>query len=96
MSDMHTGWSWFDRDPRSGSDDKADTGLPDLDRDLHQAYARCFSGPDGTKVLAHLRALTLDRALGPDASAETLRHVEGQRQLVAYIQGQFKRGQSGS
>lgn len=95
-SNERKGWSWFER-PASEQDVRMDVadGLPDADRDLRVAYARCFSGPDGEKVLAHLRALTLERAFGPDTPAQTLRHIEGQRQLVAYIIAQCRRGRAG-
>jgi len=95
VSEARKGWSWFDRDNGPATATGAQADLPDLGRDLRLAYARCFSGPDGEKVIKHLRAITLDRALGPDASADMLRHVEGQRQLVAYISAQFERGRSG-
>lgn len=90
------GWSWFERGestPHTPGDAAPD--LPDADRDLRVAYARCFSGADGEKVLAHLRALTLERAFGPDTPGRTLRHIEGQRQLVAYIIAQYRRGHAG-
>ena len=94
-NEARKGWSWFDREePR---DEEASTGadMPDAGLDQRLAYARCFAGPDGQKVLTHLRALTLDRALGPDVNAQTLRHMEGQRQLVTYILAQFERGRLG-
>lgn len=92
------GWSWFERDAPDApgaTDASTNFDLPDAGRDLRLAYARCFNGPDGEKVLNHLRALTLDRALGPDASAQSLRHMEGQRQLVVYILAQHERGRQG-
>lgn len=57
------------------------------------AFARCFATPDGARVLAVLRALTLDRALGPGAPEPMLRHMEGQRHLVATILALTARGQ---
>lgn len=89
------GWSWFERDASGADDGAEDFGLPDAGRELRVAYARCFDGPDGEKVLNHLRALTLERALGPDVNAQTLRHMEGQRQLVVYILAQLERGRHG-
>jgi len=59
---------------------------------LDIAFARCFSGRDGEIVLSHLTSVTLKRALGPESSDALLRHLEGQRQLVAYIQGLIERG----
>ena len=35
--------------------------------DLEQIYARTFSGTSGKRVLEHLRKITIERALGPDA-----------------------------
>lgn len=89
------GWSWFEN-PETSTDEAAGaTGLSDPGRELRMAYARCFAGPDGEKVLDHLRSLTLERTLGPDASAQMLRHMEGQRQLVVYILAQYERGRLG-
>ena len=101
------GWSWFDAGFDTGFDagfdadgadqDDAAAGcdLPDAGRELRLSFARCFAGPEGEKVLAHLRALTLDRALGPDASDAMLRHQEGQRQLLTHILAQIERGRQG-
>lgn len=79
------GWDWLDATaaPPEGAEDPA------------PAFARCFAGPDGARVLAALRAMTLDRALGPDASDAALRHLEGQRQLVAAILALTARGRAG-
>jgi hypothetical protein len=62
------------------------------DADLALAFARCFRGRDGEWVLAYLKAMTLDRALGPNVADATLRHLEGQRQLVAYMLNMVERG----
>ena len=42
---------------------------------LAPAFAACFRGAEGQLVLAHLRALTRDRVLGPQASEAELRQV---------------------
>lgn len=63
--------------------------------DLALAFARCFLGGDGERVLAHLRRITIDRRTAPDASDAELRHLEGQRHLVAYIAQLAARGQFG-
>ena len=52
---------------------------------LALAAARCFQGIEGRMLLAHLRHLTVARALGPGADDCVLRHLEGQRQLVAHL-----------
>ncbi|PWC75920.1 hypothetical protein [Azospirillum sp. TSH64] len=84
------GWDWLEAtlpaDPQIGAA---------ADADPAPSFARCFAGRDGERVLAVLRAMTLDRALGPDASEATLRHLEGQRQLVATILALAARGRAG-
>lgn len=64
-------------------------------RDFARSVARCFSSPDGRRVLRHLRAITLDRSLAPGATDSMLRHLEGQRSLVVYLISLSARG-SGS
>lgn len=65
------------------------------DDDTGFLFARVFSGDDGARVLAYLRAQTLDRALGPEASPDALRHLEGQRCLVRHILALVARGRAG-
>ncbi|KAA5605522.1 hypothetical protein F1188_11230 [Roseospira marina] len=52
---------------------------------MARACARLFAHDDGRRLRAHLHALTLARHLGPDASDAALRHLEGQRALVAHL-----------
>ncbi|MBI1986646.1 MAG: hypothetical protein HYS64_08355 [Rhodospirillales bacterium] len=78
------GWAWFDRGD-----------APEADRALGEAFARCFRDHDGEAVLDHLRAATLERALGPGATDAQLRHLEGQRQLVSHIINLVERGRAG-
>ncbi len=85
------GWDWFDAaavDPGGG--DERENG-----RDMAAVFARCFRGGDGMRALAYLRALTMDRALGPGAGCAVLRHLEGQRQLVAHVCALVARGVEG-
>lgn len=84
MAAGDNGWAWFDRGQ-----------APEADRALALAAARCFRGGDGEAVLAHLRAVTLERALGPGATDAQLRHLEGQRQLVAHVLRLVERGRDG-
>lgn len=65
------------------------------ERRIAPAFARCFAGPDGVRVLSHLMEITLCRSLGPGADAAALRHLEGQRQLVLRITGLIDRGHGG-
>lgn len=60
-----------------------------------QLAARCFRGADGVALLAYLKGLTLDRALGPDANDAALRHLEGQRQLIRHLSHLIDLGRAG-
>jgi len=79
------GWDWF-----------ADPANPNPTDDPAPSFARCFAGPDGERVLAVLRAMTLGRTLGPDVPEAALRHLEGQRALVATILALAARGRGTS
>lgn len=82
------GWDWLDGvAPASKADDPASS-------DPAISFARCFAGADGARVLGVLKAMTLERALPPDAPEPALRHLEGQRALVALILALVARGQA--
>ncbi|MHA1597298.1 MAG: Bbp19 family protein [Alphaproteobacteria bacterium] len=85
MSNDNKGWAWF-------GVSEGDAGTDPDDRALSLAFARCFRGDDGERVLTHLSAMTLEQALGPGADDAVLRHLEGQRQLVTHIRAQIERG----
>lgn len=55
------------------------------DEEIRRAFAKCFNTREGQIVLAVLKRMTQERYLGPDSSADALRHLEGQRQLVGYM-----------
>ena len=55
------------------------------DEEIRWAFAKCFKTREGQIVLAVLKRMTQERYLGPDSSADALRHLEGQRQLVGYM-----------
>ena len=63
-------------------------------REFERAYARLFATPDGKKVLAHLNATTFMRAAAADAPDNVLRHLEGQRALLASILRMIERGKN--
>ena len=86
--DPRDGWRWFEA-PATGHADVPPNA------ELAHAFARCFGSPEGETALRHLADMTLRRALGPDASDAQLRHLEGQRQLVAYVQALAARGRAG-
>ncbi len=92
MVDTESGWSWFHFSAEPGG---THGGQTDDEREASLFYARCFLSPDGRRVLDHLRALTLNRSAGPHASEALLRHLEGQRQLVLYIQALVRKGSKG-
>jgi hypothetical protein len=66
--------------------------MSDDDNELPIYFSRCFQSEDGDRVLRHLRAITVLRVLGPNSSDSLLRYVEGQRQLVKYIDTLIRRG----
>ena len=52
---------------------------------IEKNFARCFNAPAGEFVLNHLRAITIERHLGPNATESELRGLEAQRALVHLI-----------
>ena len=88
--DPRNGWRWFDA-PAAEPGKVAEPP----DAELARVFARCFASPEGEAALRHLADMTLRRALGPDAADAQLRHLEGQRQLVAYIHALAARGRAG-
>lgn len=60
--------------------------------DLEQNYARTFSTATGAIVLQHLRKITIERVLGPNATDAELRGLESQRALVHQIENIIQRG----
>lgn len=92
MKNNNKGWAWFGAIEPGAGDPPGETRE---DRSLSIAFARCFRGADGERVLGHLNAMTMEQALGPGANDAVLRHLEGQRQLVAHIRSQIDRGRNG-
>ena len=87
MTEGDVGWRWFDAlSMPSGGDDS---------RETEKCFARCFAGTDGKAVLSRLHQMTMARALGPEAGDAELRHLEGQRYLVAQICALVARGRDG-
>ena len=62
--------------------------------DIALGFARTFGTEPGRIALQHLRLITIERSLGPMASDASLRHLEGQRQLVSYICALVERGRT--
>ncbi len=55
-------------------------------KNIEQHYVRCFSTPSGAAVLAHLRDITINRAVSPDVSDGHLRWYSAQCALVRQIE----------
>jgi hypothetical protein len=77
------GWAWFEG-PTVPDDEDA--------HELARAFARCFAGSEGERCLDHLRRSYLDRRLPPAASNAELRHLEGQRSVIAQLIALVERG----
>ena len=60
--------------------------------EIDQNYARTFATAPGAAVLQHLRRMTIERVLGPNASDAELRGLESQRALVHLIENMVSRG----
>jgi hypothetical protein len=86
MADHDLGWSWFDAASAHAEDG--------ADLELCRAYARCFAGADGARVIGHLTRTILERRLSPCASDAELRHLEGQRCAVASLLAMVARGRA--
>ena len=61
-------------------------------KDIEQNYARTFATSAGAAALHHLRKITIERVLGPDATDAQLRSLEAQRALVHQIEMLIERG----
>jgi len=61
-------------------------------KNIDRLFARVFSNDDGQKILAYLHHITTNRVLGPNASEEQLRHMEGQHALLQTIEKLTTRG----
>ena len=82
------GWDWFTA-PAAPPDRARDM---DAERRLQRDAARILASPEGERLFAQLDQMTRRRVLGPEASDAQLRQLEGQRQLVAWLEAQALRG----
>ena len=60
---------------------------------LSQDTLALFNTPVGHSVLQYLKSITVDAVAGPNISDAELRHLEGQRYLVALIVKRINHGQ---
>lgn len=80
------GWAWLDAASPGGP------STPELCR----ATAACLATPNGRVLLRYLGQSFLDRRLPPTATDAELRHVEGQRSVVAHLLRLMERGRDGT
>lgn len=62
------------------------------EKNIPALFARVFTTDDGKRVLACLRGMTLDQAMGPETTDAQLRHLEGRRYIVKYIHNKTEQG----
>lgn len=84
-----SGWEWFDIDNHQLNSTESNINT---DHDLPVLFAKTFRGPGGELVLRHLNSITLGRSLGPNSTDTVLRHLEGQRHLISYVNSLVERG----
>ena len=61
-------------------------------KEIEKNFARALGTSDGRAVLIHLRKITIERVLGPNATDAELRGLEAQRALVHQIEQLSERG----
>ncbi len=64
-------------------------------QEIEKQYARAFQTPAGRAVLQHLRHITIERVLGPNATDNELRWAESGRAMVRQIESMIARGTKG-
>ena len=55
------------------------------DEQISKVIESVFKTPNGKEVLQYMRSITIDAVSGPNISDIELRHLEGQRYLVALL-----------
>lgn len=55
-------------------------------QEIEKQYARTFNTPSGRAVLQHMRKITIERTLGPNATDNELRWHEATRAFVHQIE----------
>ena len=59
---------------------------------LNRLALAAFGGGEGAEFLAYLKSITVNLVLGPHATDAELRQHEGQRYVVALIDGRMEHG----
>lgn len=65
------------------------------EKQINDAFAACFRDLPGQRALDYLRSITVFNVTGPGATDAELRHLEGQRFLLALIERRIQHGRSG-
>lgn len=88
------GWAWFQSETAGAAQSLTRESLAEKD-ELPGMAARCFRDGDGEQLITHLRRITVERCLAPGVSDSILRHLEGQRHLVRYLEMLIAKGRAG-
>ena len=64
-------------------------------QEIEKQYARTFNTPSGRAVLQHLRRITIERTLGPNATDNELRWAEANRAFVRQIENMIAHATQG-
>jgi len=64
-------------------------------QEIEKQYARVFQTPSGKAVLQHMRKITIERTLGPNATDAELRWAEANRAFVHQIEMMIARATNG-
>lgn len=90
MTGSTDGWAWLSTE-KVGQDPNTENTVS---HELARMFAHTFMDGDGERVLSHLRAITKERTLGPEVPDASLRYLEGQRNLITYIERLTARGRA--
>jgi hypothetical protein len=59
------------------------------DKEISLVVAQLFGTESGQAVLKYLKSITIQQVHGPNVTTEELRHMEGQRYIVALIESRI-------
>ena len=65
---------------------------PEHDKKINEAFAATFREASAEVVLDYLKSITINRISGPESTDTYLRHLEGQRSIVALISTRIGQG----
>jgi hypothetical protein len=63
-----------------------DPSKPQREAELNAHVHAMMTSPPGLEVMKWLRRVTIETVAGPEVSNDTLRHLEGQRFIVALLE----------